>query len=72
MLNYPYLGIFALNCSAFTIQYIYRKMPQFASTFFSQCVFCEHVSFTDISIIIADFLCQESSHDVYRHWMIIV
>ena len=41
--------------------YIYRKMPQFART-----VFCEHVSFTDIAIIVIDFLCgQVSSYDVY-------
>ena len=40
------------------LQYIYRKMPQFACKIF-------FVSFTNISIIVADFLCgQVSSYDV--------
>ena len=43
-----------------TVQY--RKMPQFA-----RLIFCEHVSFTDMSIIVIDFLCEQvSSYDVYR------
>ena len=73
---WPYLQLFcqikcfdAININHYLdIQYILSQNAPVCAHNFVQCVICEHMSFTDISIIVVDFLCRQvSSYDACRH-----